>query len=301
MRLPHTITLRIATRASALALWQANHVAELLAVQAEARGLLPEVELVTVSTEGDRRLDVALSAIGGKGVFVKEVQAAVLDGRADLAVHSAKDLPALTPDGLVIAALPERADPRDALVGVRLDDLAAGATVATGSARRRAQLAALRPDLGFVELRGNIDTRLAKVGEVDAIVVAAAALDRLGRTPEVVDRLGVDTMIPQVGQAALAVETRADDTDLTALVAQLDHADTRTCVTAERSFLETLGGDCELPAGAYATLVDGAVRLQAMLLAVETGEVCRTELVGEDPVEMGTIAAQELSRRVELR
>lgn len=301
MRLPHTITLRIATRASALALWQANHVAELLAVQAEARGLLPEVELVTVSTEGDRRLDVALSAIGGKGVFVKEVQAAVLDGRADLAVHSAKDLPALTPDGLVIAALPERADPRDALVGVRLDDLAAGATVATGSARRRAQLAALRPDLGFVELRGNIDTRLAKVGEVDAIVVAAAALDRLGRTPEVVDRLGVDTMIPQVGQAALAVETRADDTDLTALVAQLDHADTRRCVTAERSFLETLGGDCELPAGAYATLVDGAVRLQAMLLAVETGEVCRTELVGEDPVEMGTIAAQELSRRVELR
>lgn len=301
MRLPHTITLRIATRASALALWQANHVAELLAVQAEARGLLPEVELVTVSTEGDRRLDVALSAIGGKGVFVKEVQAAVLDGRADLAVHSAKDLPALTPDGLVIAALPERADPRDALVGVRLDDLAAGATVATGSARRRAQLAALRPDLGFVELRGNIDTRLAKVGEVDAIVVAAAALDRLGRTPEVVDRLGVDTMIPQVGQAALAVETRADDTDLTALVAQLDHADTRTCVTAERSFLETLGGDCELPAGAYATLVDGAVRLRAMLLAVETGEVCRTELVGEDPVEMGTIAAQELSRRVELR
>lgn len=301
MRLPHTITLRIATRASALALWQANHVAELLAVQAEARGLLPEVELVTVSTEGDRRLDVALSAIGGKGVFVKEVQAAVLDGRADLAVHSAKDLPALTPDGLVIAALPERADPRDALVGVRLDDLAAGATVATGSARRRAQLAALRPDLGFVELRGNIDTRLAKVGEVDAIVVAAAALDRLGRTPEVVDRLGVDTMIPQVGQAALAVETRADDTDLTALVAQLDHADTRTCVTAERSFLETLGGDCELPAGAYATLVDGAVRLQAMLLAVETGEVCRTELVGEDPVEMGTNAAHELSQRVELR
>lgn len=301
MRLPHTITLRIATRASALALWQANHVAELLAVQAEARGLLPEVELVTVSTEGDRRLDVALSAIGGKGVFVKEVQAAVLDGRADLAVHSAKDLPALTPDGLVIAALPERADPRDALVGVRLDDLAAGATVATGSARRRAQLAALRPDLGFVELRGNIDTRLAKVGEVDAIVVAAAALDRLGRTPEVVDRLGVDTMIPQVGQAALAVETRADDTDLTALVAQLDHADTRRCVTAERSFLETLGGDCELPAGAYATLVDGAVRLQAMLLAVETGEVCRTELVGEDPVEMGTNAAHELSQRVELR
>ncbi|HPB44393.1 MAG: hydroxymethylbilane synthase [Microthrixaceae bacterium] len=301
MRLPHTITLRIATRASALALWQANHVAELLAVQAEARGLLPEVELVTVSTEGDRRLDVALSAIGGKGVFVKEVQAAVLDGRADLAVHSAKDLPALTPDGLVIAALPERADPRDALVGVRLDDLAAGATVATGSARRRAQLAALRPDLGFVELRGNIDTRLAKVGEVDAIVVAAAALDRLGRTPEVVDRLGVDTMIPQVGQAALAVETRADDTDLTALVAQLDHADTRRCVTAERSFLETLGGDCELPAGAYATLVDGAVRLRAMLLAVETGEVCRTELVGEDPVEMGTNAAHELSQRVELR
>ena len=289
-------TIRIATRASALALWQANHVAERL------RAALGDVavELVELSTVGDRRTDVPLSVIGGKGVFVKEVQAAVLDGRADCAVHSAKDLPALTPDGLTIAAIPERADPRDVLVGSTLADLAEGATVATGSARRRSQLAAVRPDLRFEELRGNIDTRLGKLDTFDAIVMAAAALDRLGRTPEIVDHLSTDVMLPQVGQAALAVECRTDDAELIAALASLDHAETRRCVTAERAFLEELGGDCDLPAGAFAEPVGDRLRVRGMLVSPTSGALCRAERLGEDPVEIGVSVARELTRLVEV-
>lgn len=288
-------TIRIATRASALALWQANHVADRL------RAALPAstVELVELSTVGDRRTDVPLSVIGGKGVFVKEVQAAVLDGRADCAVHSAKDLPALTPDGLTIAAIPERADPRDALVGSTLAELPEGATVATGSARRRSQLAAARPDLRFEELRGNIDTRLGRLDTFDAIVMAAAALDRLGRSPEVVDLLDTDVMLPQVGQAALAVECRTDDVELIAALAALDHAETRRCVTAERAFLERLGGDCDLPAGAFAELVGAQLRLRGILVSPTSGALCRAERTGEDPVEIGVSVAEELTRLVE--
>ncbi|NLA35478.1 MAG: hydroxymethylbilane synthase, partial [Actinobacteria bacterium] len=264
--------------------------------------VLPDavVELVELSTVGDRRTDVPLSVIGGKGVFVKEIQAAVLDGRADCAVHSAKDLPAITPDGLTIAAISERADPRDVLVGSTLGDLAEGATVATGSARRRAQLADVRPDLRFEELRGNIDTRLGKLDTFDAIVVAAAALDRLGRTPAVVDRLATDVMLPQVGQAALAVECRTDDAALRTALAALDHGETRRCVTAERAFLERLGGDCDLPAGAFAELTEDGLRLRGMLVSPHSGALCRAELVGEDPVEIGVWVAQELTRLVEL-
>ena len=289
-------TIRIATRASALALWQANHVAERL------RAALGDVavELVELSTVGARRTDVPLSVIGGKGVFVKEVQAAVLDGRADCAVHSAKDLPALTPDGLTIAAIPERADPRDVLVGSTLADLAEGATVATGSARRRSQLAAVRPDLRFEELRGNIDTRLGKLDTFDAIVMAAAALDRLGRTPEIVDHLSTDVMLPQVGQAALAVECRTDDAELIAALASLDHAETRRCVTAERAFLEELGGDCDLPAGAFAEPVGDRLRVRGMLVSPTSGALCRAERLGEDPVEIGVSVARELTRLVEV-
>ena len=173
-----------------------------------------EVELVVVSTEGDRRRDVSLAEIGGKGVFVKEVQAAVLDGRADVAVHSAKDLPALTPDGLVVAAVPPRADPRDGLVGSTLDDAGPmGATVATGSRRRAVQLVEVRPDLVIVDLRGNIDTRVARAGDddVDAVVVAVAALDRLGRSDAIAEVLDPSVMLPQVGQGSLAIECRVDD------------------------------------------------------------------------------------------
>lgn len=282
---------RIATRGSALALWQAHHVAGLLA------DVAPEitVEIEIISTEGDRRTDVPLAQIGGKGVFVKEVQAAVLDGRADIAVHSAKDLPALTPTGLVIVAVPERADARDVLVGGRLADLPAGATVATGSPRRRAQLADLRPDLRFEELRGNIDTRLAKSSSFDAIVMAKAALDRLDRHPEVVDPIDVDVMVPQVGQAALAIECRADDHDLVELLSRLDHRATRLAVDAERAFLARLGGDCDLPAGAHATVADDdTITLTGVLLDAGDTTMRRFASVGQVPDELGALVAERL-------
>ena len=286
-------TRRIATRGSALALWQAEHVAALLAAVAPD----VRVELEIISTEGDRRTDVPLAVIGGKGVFVKEVQAAVLDGRADIAVHSAKDLPAVTPDGLVIAAVPERADARDVLVGTRLVDLAPGSTVATGSPRRRAQLADLRPDLRFEELRGNIDTRLAKADGFDAIVMAKAALDRLDRRPAVVDAIDTDVMVPQVGQAALAIECRSDDAEMVRLLSLLDHPTSRRAVDAERSFLARLGGDCDLPAGAHATVAeDGLVTLTGVLAATggEARPMLRFTSVGHDPVELGVAVADRL-------
>lgn len=264
--------IRAATRGSPLARWQAEHVAALL------RRVSPgvEVQLVVVDTHGDRQLDVPIWELGGKGVFAKEVQAAVLDRRADLAVHSAKDLPSAVPEGLVIAAVPERGDPRDALVGSTLAGLREGAEVATGSLRRQAQLAAVRPDLRFVGLRGNMQTRLAKVADHDAVVVAATALDRLGLAHEIAERLPVEVVLPQVAQGALAVECRADDHELQALLARIQHAGSRRCVDAERAFLTELGGDCSLPAAAHATL-DGAGRLsvEGRLAAVDGSVVLR--------------------------
>ena len=262
--------VRAATRGSPLARWQAEHVA------ARLRAVDPEisVELVVVETEGDHRLDVPIWELGGKGVFAKEVQAAVLDGRADLAVHSAKDLPSVVVPGLVLSAVPERGDPRDALVGSTLADLPEGAEVATGSLRRQSQLAAVRPDLRFVGLRGNMQTRLAKAADHGAVVVAAAALDRLGLAGEIAERLSTDVVLPQVGQAALAVESRVGE-ELGDLLAAIEHPDTRRCVDAERAFLAELGGDCSLPAAAYATLVGGAVSIEGRLLSVDGGTVLR--------------------------
>lgn len=291
--------LRAATRRSPLARWQAEHVARLL--MATHAGLA--VELVPVDTEGDRRLDVPISTFGGKGVFAKEVQAAVLDGRADFAVHSAKDLPAVTVEGLVLAAVPERGDARDALVGKRLDALAPGATVATGSQRRRVQLAAERPDLVFTELRGNMATRLSKVPVGGSIVAAAVALERLGLGEHVSEILGVDRMVPQVGQGALAVECRADDGATRALLAAIEHVPSRRRVDAERAFLAELGGDCDLPAGAHATIEPGAtghpsgtLRLDAVLAA--SGEpgaaLVRRSSEGDDPVVLGTALARQV-------
>jgi hydroxymethylbilane synthase len=269
---PDGARLRIATRRSALALWQAEHVRS--ALERHHEGL--EVELVPVSTEGDRRLDVPLSEIGGKGVFATEVQAAVLDGRADLAVHSAKDLPARTGDGLALAAVPERGDARDALVGARLGELPDGAVVATGSMRRRALLAALRPDLRFAELRGNMATRLAKADEFDAIVVAAVAFERLGLGEHLSDVLEVDGFVPQVAQGALAVECRADDVGTRRLLEAVEHPASRRRVTAERAFLAELGGDCTLPAGAHARLVeDGRLELLGVLADRVGGHLLR--------------------------
>lgn len=289
--------VRIATRASPLARWQAEHVATLLRTADPGC----EVEVVALSTEGDRRTDVPLSEIGGKGVFATEVQAAVIDGRADVAVHSAKDLPAATPDGLVIAAVPERGDPRDALVGHRLIDLPTDGTVATGSARRRVQLAHLRPDLRFVELRGNMATRLAVADTegVDAIVVAAVALQRLGLADRVDDVLPATLMVPQVAQGALAVECRIDDAPLRSLLRLIEHGPSRTVVDAERAFLTELGGDCTLPAGAHGEIIDdGLLRIRGILggAADRHGRVRVHHAVeiGAEPTAVGAVLARRL-------
>jgi len=265
------VHVRAATRGSALARWQTDHVAALLVAAGAERGLTVTVAPVVVETAADARLDIPIWEMGGKGVFVKEVQAAVLDGRADIAVHSAKDLPARTPDRLVLAAVPERVDPRDVLVGARLDDLAPGALIATGSVRRRAQLAWRRPDLTFKGLRGNIATRLEKADDVDAIVMAAAAIERLGLDTgdRVVEVLEPAVMLPQVGQGHLAIECRADDDDLRGLLATIEHPDSRATLDAERAFLDELGGDCDLPAGAYAVVRGDEVEVEAMLASLD--------------------------------
>lgn len=282
--------LRAATRGSALALWQTHHVASLLSGVDDS----VEIEDVVVSTVGDRRTDVPIHEMGGKGVFVKEVQAAVLDGRADLAVHSGKDLPALSPDGLVLIAVPERADARDALIGCRLEDLPVGARIGTGSVRRRAQLSWHRPDLVFSELRGNISTRLSKASDFDAIVMAAAAIDRLGETPDVVDRVDPSILVPQVSQGALAIECRADDPRICDLLTSIEHAPSRRAVDAERAFLAELGGDCDLPAGAHAVLSGDSIEIAGMLATLD-GRVLITERrSGTDPDELGRGVARYL-------
>lgn len=278
--------LRAATRGSTLARAQTDLVIELLGVDAEP---------VVVDTVGDRRTDVPIWELGGRGVFVKEVQAAVLDGRADFAVHSAKDLPSTTPGGLCIAAVPERADARDALVGQRFDSLPPGARIATGSVRRRCQLAWLRPDLTFAGLRGNIDTRLSKAGGFAAIVMAAAALERLGRTPEVTDVLPPGLMVPQVGQGALAVECRAGDERTLAAVAAIEHTPSRRAVDAERAWLREVGGGCDLPVGAHATVAgDGRITLTAMIGTLDGRVMLRDTDTGDDPEELGRRLARHL-------
>lgn len=251
-------------------------------------------EAVPVRTEGDRLATAPLADIGGKGVFVRALQAAVLDGTADLAVHSAKDLPSQTPEGLCLAAVPRRGEVRDALVGSRLADLGEGAVVATGSARRRVQLADRRPDLRFADLRGNIDTRLAKTESFDAVVVALVALERLGRTSAVMDVLDIDLMVPQVGQGALAVECRADDGELKGLLAAIEDPVARRCVDAERAFLAALGGDCTVPAGAHANLVGGAVALRGVLAPAEGEPLRRATVRGGDGARAGRELAEIL-------
>ena len=292
--------LRIATRGSALARWQAEHVAALL--QAAEPGLA--VELVVVEVVADQRLDIPIWELGGKGVFAKEVQAAVLDGRADLAVHSGKDLPSTTVPGLVLAAVPERGDARDALVGSRLADLPPGARIGTGSARRRVQLVDLRPDLTFGGLRGNMATRLERAADFHAIVVAAVALERLGLAGHITEVLDESVLLPQVAQGALAVECRHDDVVAAAHLAAIEHAPSRRRVDAERGFLAELGGDCDLPAGAHAVLLpDGRLRLDALLASLDGRVVLRHRVDEEpgagglDPAALGRAAARHLLDR----
>ncbi len=296
---PPAPLVRIATRGSALARWQAEYVASRL------RGARPNlvVELVVVDTLGDKAIDRPIWELGGQGIFVKEVQAAVLDGRADLAVHSAKDLPSdptLGLPGLAIAAVPQRGDARDVLVGCRLADIPPGGVVATGSTRRRAQLADLRPDLTFTGLRGNIDTRLRRVGDgvVGAVVMAAAALQRLGREGFVVEVLEPSTMVPQVGQGALAVECRQDDEPTRALLAGIEHPPSRRAVDAERAFLACLGAGCELPVGAHATEDEaGGMHLRAVLATLDGRVVLRDEVVADPGADPGALG-RGLGRRL---
>lgn len=257
--------MRIATRGSSLARWQAESVAAWL------RGARPELscELVVIETTGDRRQDLPIPELGGQGVFVKEVQAAVLDGRADLAVHSAKDLPSLSTPGLLIGAYPERDDPRDALVGAALADLAPGATIATGSVRRRVQLAAARPDLSFADLRGNIATRLQRVPLGGAVVVAVAALVRLELADRIAEVLEPAVVLPQVAQGALAVECREDDAGALELLAAIDDPAVRVPVEAERAFLARLGGGCDLPVGALATVDGDRLHIEGLVASAD--------------------------------
>ena len=286
-----------ATRQSPLALWQTRHLASLLV----CAGVVDSVEELVVSTVGDRRPKTPIHAMGGKGVFSKEVQQAVLDGRADIAVHSAKDLTSVTPDGLVLAAVPQRGDTRDALVGTRLQDLPEGARVATGSVRRRVQLAWHRPDLVFSELRGNIATRLQKARQFDAIVMAMAAIERLELDIEVLDPLDHKVMVPQVAQGALAIECRADDEDTIAALSAIEDPAARLVVDTERAFLAELGGDCTLPAGAVAVLNDAAdangdsnIELVAMLASLDGRTLVRQQRHGSDPDALGRGLARYL-------
>ncbi len=295
------MTIRIATRQSPLALWQAHHVGELL----RAGDPSATVEYVTMETFADQRLDLPISELGGKGAFSKQVQARVQNGDADLAVHSAKDLQAVTPDGLTIAAFPTRGDARDCLVGARLDELTPGARVGTGSNRRRVLLADTRPDLAFSGLRGNIATRLSKLADFDAIVMAVAALDRLGTKPDVVDALPIDVMVPQVGQGALAIECRSEDTQLIERLSSIDDPVCRLEVEAERGFLVELGGDCDLPAGAHARLLVDGLQFDAVLASEDEtrveryGDLVGLELVqANGPASVGAAAAQELRARL---
>jgi hydroxymethylbilane synthase len=277
--------LRAATRGSKLALWQTQHVAELMGVP---------VEPVVIETRGDKDRSIPIEAISGQGVFVKEVQNAVLSGDADFAVHSAKDLTSTTVDGLVLASVPERGDARDALIGCSLEDLPAGALVATGSVRRRAQLASLRPDLTFAGLRGNVDTRLEKAKNYTAIVSAYAPLIRLNRLDVAAFPMSPGVFLPQVGQGALAVECRVDDVETQRLLARIEHVDSRRAVDAERSFLATLGGGCDVPVGAYAVIEGDNVFLRCLMASMDGRIVLRRRGWAADGIALGRELATQL-------
>lgn len=293
-------TFRLATRQSALALWQTNHVAARL--RAAHPGLV--VELVPMTTRGDRILDRPLSEIGGKGLFLKELEVAMLEGQADAAVHSLKDVPMNLDGPFALAAILERGDPFDAFVSARhtdIDALPPGAVVGTSSLRRQAQLQARRRDLRAVDLRGNVNTRIAKMesGEYDAIILACAGLERLGLSRYIRHRLEAPGWLPAVAQGAIAIESRDDDADTIALLAALDHAPTRTCVEAERAMNRRLHGSCTVPIAAYATLDGNILSLEGLVGSAETGKCVRASEVGRasDPEGLGRLVAAELMVR----
>jgi hydroxymethylbilane synthase len=289
--------LRIGTRGSALAMWQARHIADRLA---QLHGV--ETELIHIHTSGDRMQSAPVAQInemigaesGGKGIFIKELEDALLAGTIDLAVHSMKDVPTEIPEGLAFGAITRREDPRDCLIsrsGRSLKGLPAGARVGTSSLRRQAQLRQNRPDVEAVDLRGNVDTRLRKLdaGEFDALVLAVAGVNRLGATSRVTQVMNADVMLPAVGQGALGIETRASDVGTSELVAALDDADSRACVTAERGLLHELQGGCQIPLGAWAQLRNGELHIEAAVFSADGREFVRREDRGDsaDPAGAG--------------
>jgi hydroxymethylbilane synthase len=287
--------IRIGTRGSALALWQAEHVKACL------EGLGHAVDLRVITTTGDRLLDRRLDSVGGKGAFLKEIEEAMLAGEVDLAVHSLKDVPAVLPDGLSLGAVLERADPRDALLssGPRLAELPAGATVGTTSLRRQALLRALRGDLVLADLRGNVDTRIRRLreGRFDAILLAMAGLTRLGRADEVTEALDPRQFVPAAGQGAIALECRDGDRAVRDAVAPLDHAPTARAVTAERAFLAALGGGCNVPLGAHAFAAGDQLELVAFVGAADGSVLLRGDRRGSDPEGLGRALADDLRSR----
>jgi hydroxymethylbilane synthase len=283
--------MRLATRGSPLAMCQTDLVAQ--ALRAAHDGM--EVEVVVVRTRGDDNAEASLDSIGGQGVFVSEVETAVLEGRADAAVHSAKDMTSVMADELELAAVPRRADPRDGLVGCTLAGLPPGGVVATGSARRRAQLAYLRPDLSFREVRGNMARRVAtgEDGSVSAVVVAVAAMERLGWMDRLTEAVDPMLLLPQAGQGAIAVQCRADDTTTQAVLAAIDDEPSHRCLRAERAVLARLGGSCTFPVGAWATTTpgDGVLSVQGLLASADGRTLIRMERSGQDPDEVGAAVA----------
>lgn len=292
--------IRIGTRGSKLARWQAEHVAGLLRSLSEG----PTVELEYIQTEGDKILDVALSRLPGKAFFTKELEQAILDERVDLAVHSMKDVETEMPAGLEIGAVLEREDPRDVLIardGIRLDSLPEGAVIGTSSLRRSAFLLRWRPDLEIRDLRGNVPTRIDKLdaGEYDAIVLAAAGVKRLGLADRITDYFTDDILVPAVSQGAIAIQLREHDARIGRFVGALEHPDTRAATTAERAFLRTVEGGCQIPVGAHATVEDGTLRLQAVVCSLDGRESVAGETTGtvEEARSLGVALAEDVLGR----
>ncbi len=295
--MPNANTLRIATRKSPLALWQAEHVAARL--RELHSGLA--VELVAMTTKGDKILDSPLAKVGGKGLFVKELEQGLLEGRADIAVHSMKDVPVEFPAGLFLPVVLKREDPCDAFVANRYalpEQLPAGARVGTSSLRRQVQLRAARPDLVIVDLRGNVNTRLAKLdaGEYDAIILACAGLKRLGLGARIRARLDPAQSLPAIGQGAIGIECRSDDPAVQALIAPLDHAETHARVRAERALNARLMGGCQVPVAGFATLQGGQLHLRGLVGRPDGSEVLRAEARGaiEEAEAIGVRVAEDL-------
>lgn len=280
----------IGSRGSALALWQARHIAARLLALGE------ETRVEVIKTTGDRMQEISLAASGGKGLFTKEIEEALLGRQIDLAVHSMKDVPTEIPRGLLISAIPEREDPRDALVGCMLAELKPGSRVGTSSPRRASQLHALGRGLVIETLRGNVDTRLRKLdeGQHDAIVLAAAGLRRLGLQDRVRELIPPEIMCPAAGQGALAIETRDNGGPAWRIVKTLDDAEARATVNAERALLKALGGGCQVPIGAHARITDGAIHLIAMVASPDGSRLIRGESTGANPADVGAQLGEKL-------